>query len=134
MKIIYTKNAPGHVGPYSQAIIVNDFVFCAGQIGINPETGNLADGMENQIRQIMENIKAVLKAAGSDFSHIVKTTIFMTNINDFPIANKIYGEYFTEHKPARSTVEVSKLPKDALVEIEVIAVEILSASASSKIK
>jgi len=125
MKIIYTKNAPEPVGPYSQAIIVNGFVFCAGQIGINPKTGNLAVGMENQIRQIMENIKAVLKVAGSDFSNVAKTTIFMTNINDFPIANKIYGEYFTEHKPARSTVEVSKLPKGALVEVEVIANEVI---------
>lgn len=121
MKIIYTKNAPEPVGPYSQAIAANSFVFCAGQIGIDPKTGNLAEGLENQIRQIIKNIESVLKAAGSDFSNIVKTTIFVTNINDFHVVNKIYGEYFTEHKPARSTVEVSKLPKDAIVEIEVIA-------------
>lgn len=127
LKVIKTSNAPEPVGPYSQAIEVNGFIFCAGQVGIDPKTGNLAEGLESQIRQIMKNIAGVLEAANSDFEHVVKTTIFMTDINDFAIVNTIYGEYFSNHKPARSTVEVSKLPKgklntEPLVEIEVVAV------------
>jgi len=128
MKIIYSKNAPQPIGPYSQAIEANGFIFCAGQVGIDPKTGNLAEGLENQVRQIMKNIQAILQAAGSDFDHVVKTTIFLTNITDFPAVNTMYAEYFSSHKPARSTVAVSKLPKgtllhEPLVEIEVIAVK-----------
>lgn len=121
MKTIQTDNAPAAVGPYSQAISVNGFVFCAGQIGIDPESGAMLEGLEAQITQIMKNITAVLKAAGMDLTKIVKTTIFITDISMFPKVNEIYGNYFTKHKPARSTVEVSNLPKGALVEIEAIA-------------
>lgn len=121
MRYIQSENAPAAVGPYSQAVEANGFIFCAGQIGIDPKTGNLADGIENQIKQIMANISEVLKSAGSDLNRIVKTTIFITDIGDFPKVNEVYGQYFTEHKPARSTVDVDNLPKGALVEIEVIA-------------
>lgn len=123
MKIINTKNAPNVVGPYSQAIISNGFIFCSGQIGIDPLTGNLVGGFTNQINQVLKNVKAVLEAANSSLDMVVKTTIFIKNMTDYPELNKIYGEYFLENKPARSTVEVLNLPKDALVEIELIAIE-----------
>ncbi len=122
MKYIQSDKAPAAVGPYSQAVEANGFIFCAGQIGIDPKTNLLADGIENQIKQIMANISAVLEAAGSDLTKIIKTTIFITNIDDFPKVNEIYGQYFTDHKPARSTVDVDNLPKGALVEIEAVAV------------
>lgn len=121
MEILFTDLAPKAVGPYSQAITANGFIFCAGQIGINPQTGELVDGLENQVNQIMANIKAVLQAGNSDLEHIVKTTIFVQNMDQYAKINEIYGSYFTNHKPARSTIEVSKLPKNALVEIEAIA-------------
>lgn len=122
IKIISTKNAPAVVGPYSQALEVNGFVFCSGQIGIDPKTGNLVDGIENQIKQILDNLKAVLATAGLDLNHVVKTTVFIKNMADYTIFNQIYGEYFKENKPARATVEVSRLPKDCLIEIDAIAV------------
>lgn len=123
IKTVSTDKAPAAVGPYSQALEVNGFVFCSGQIGIDPKTGNLVDGFENQVRQVLSNLKAVLIEAGSDFSHVVKTTVYIKNMNDYPLFNKIYGEYFKKHKPARATVEVSRLPKDCLIEIEAIAVK-----------
>lgn len=123
MKYISTKNAPQAIGPYSQAIIAGDFVFCSGQIGIDPKTGNLVEGIENQTKQIIENLKAVLNESGSDIDCIVKTTIFLTDINDFAKVNEIYGSFFTTHKPARSTVAISNLPKGALIEIEAIALK-----------
>lgn len=123
MKVINTDKAPQAIGPYSQAIEVNGFVFCSGQIGLIPESGNLVDGLENQTKQIISNIKNILEASGSSLEKVVKTTVFITNINDFPKVNEIYGNFFTEHKPARSTVEVSHLPKGALIEIEVIALK-----------
>lgn len=123
MKYIITKNAPQAIGPYSQAIIAEDFVFCSGQIGIDPKTGELVNGIENQTKQIIENLKAVLNESGSDIDCIVKTTIFLTNINDFAKVNEIYGSFFTKHKPARATVEVSNLPKGALIEIEATALK-----------
>jgi len=122
IKIISTKNAPAVVGPYSQALEVNGFVFCSGQIGIDPKTGNLVDGIENQIKQILDNLKAVLAPAGLDLNHVVKTTVFIKNMADYTLFNQIYGEYFKENKPARATVEVSRLPKDCLIEIDAIAV------------
>lgn len=122
MKSIYTNNAPQAVGPYSQAIIANGFIFCAGQIGLDPKTGVLVNGIENQMRQALKNIEAVLKEAKSSINAVVKTTIFLKNISDYAVVNQIYGEMFSVNKPARSTVEVSCLPKDALVEIEAIAV------------
>ncbi len=121
MKEIKTDKAPGAIGPYSQAIDTGDFVFLAGQIGINPETGELVEGIENQTAQVMENIRAVLKAAGLDLSNVVKTTIYLTDMENFATVNKIYGSYFNPPYPARSTVAVKTLPKDALVEIEVVA-------------
>ena len=123
MKTVSTDKAPAAVGPYSQALEVNGFVFCSGQIGIDPKTGNLVDGFENQVRQVLSNLKAVLIEAGSDFEHVVKTTVYIKNMNDYPLFNKVYGEYFKNHKPARATVEVSRLPKDCLIEIEAIAVK-----------
>lgn len=122
MQSIRTDKAPKVVGPYSQAIVANGFVFCAGQIGIDPQTGNLVEGIENQTKQVLKNLQAVLEAAGTDLSAVVKTTIFLADIHDYPKVNEIYGSFFTNTKPARSTVAVAALPKAALVEIEVIAV------------
>ena len=119
MKKIYTKNAPEPVGPQSQAILVGDTLFCSGQIGINPENNMLLDGIENQTKQIMKNIQAVLKEAGYDFDDVVKTTCFLSDMKDFSLFNEIYAQYFTS-SPARSCVE-AKLPKGALVEVEVVA-------------
>lgn len=121
MKTIQTDNAPKAVGPYSQAIETDQFVFCSGQIGIDPKTGLLIDGIENQTKQAMTNITNVLTAAGTDLDRIVKTTIFLADIHDYKAVNEVYSSYFTEHKPARSTVQVAALPLGALVEIEVIA-------------
>jgi len=120
IKIIETQKAPKAIGPYSQALVLEDFVFCSGQIGIDPKTGNLVQGIENQTKQILENLKNILEEAGSSLDNVIKTTIFLTNINDFQKVNEIYGQYFSSHKPARSTVCVASLPKGALIEIEVI--------------
>lgn len=120
--VIHTNNAPAAVGPYSQAIDLGDFVFCSGQIPLVPETGLIAEGgIEIQARQMFSNIKAVLAAADLDFSNVVKTTVFMTDLSQFAAFNAIYAEYFPANPPARSCVEVSNLPKGALVECEVIA-------------
>jgi 2-iminobutanoate/2-iminopropanoate deaminase len=115
---VYTPRAPQAIGPYAQAIIAAPFVFCSGQIGIDAATGVLADGVENQTRQSLTNLKAVLEQAGSSVDRVVKTTIFLKNIDAFAAVNAIYGEFFSSHWPARSTVEVSNLPKGALIEIE----------------
>lgn len=120
-KKVESAKAPAAIGPYSQAIEAGAFLFLSGQIGINPETGELQEGVEAQARQIMENIRAVLEAAGLSFDHVVKTTIYLADIADFAKVNEIYGSYFREPYPARSTVAVAALPKGALVEIEVIA-------------
>lgn len=120
MKIITTTNAPAAVGPYSTAIEVNGFVFCSGQIGIDPSTGNLVDGLEAQAHQVMNNIKAVVESTGVTVEQIIKTTIFVTNMADYAKVNEIYAQHLGEHKPARSTVAVAALPKGALIEIEVI--------------
>ena len=120
--VIQTNQAPAAVGPYSQAIDCGDFVFCSGQIPLVPETGLMVEGgVEEQARQIFANIKAVLNAAGLDFCNVVKTTVFMTDLSQFATLNGIYAEYFPGNPPARSCVEVSALPKGALVECEVIA-------------
>jgi 2-iminobutanoate/2-iminopropanoate deaminase len=121
MKSITTSDAPSVVGPYSQAIEANGFLFCAGQIGINPKTGNLALDIEEQTHQAMKNIQAVLQAAGVDLNKVVKTTIFLADMADYATVNELYATYFTTTKPARSTVAVAQLPKDALIEIEAIA-------------
>ncbi len=120
--IVHTEKAPAAVGPYSQAVRVGSFVFTAGQVGLNPETGTLRDGLEAQTRQALANLQAVLEAAGTDLAHVVKTTIFMTDLSAFKQVNAIYGEVFAENPPARSTVQVAALPLGALVEIEAIAV------------
>ncbi len=121
LKPIYTKNAPEALGPYSQAMIVNDLIFTSGQLPINPASGELVDDIEAGTKQSLENIKAILETAGSSMDKIVKVNIFITDMNDFPKINKVYEKYFTEHKPARSCVEVSRLPKDGKIEIEAIA-------------
>jgi 2-iminobutanoate/2-iminopropanoate deaminase len=121
MQKIQTEKAPHAIGPYSQAIDSGDYIFCSGQIGIDPENGNLVEGIENQTKQVMENLKAVLSAGGCDFSNAVKVDIFITNIADFPKVNEIYESYLKEPLPARATVEVSNLPKGALIEIACIA-------------
>jgi len=123
INFISTNDAPTAVGPYSQALEFNGFVFCAGQIGTDPKTGSLVDGIEKQTRQVLNNLQAVVKASGSDFNHVLKTTIYLLNMADYVLVNQIYGEYFKDHKPTRATVEVSKLPKDCLIEIDAIAVK-----------
>lgn len=122
MKSIQTDKAPQAVGPYSQAIVANGFIFCAGQIGLDPQSGELVHGIENQTQQAIKNLHAVLEKAESSLEHIVKTTIFVKDMHDYAKINEIYGNYFSKHKPARATIEVARLPKDALVEIEAIAV------------
>lgn len=120
-KIVSTTLAPAAIGPYSQAVIANGFVFTSGSICIVPSTGELSGGdITVQSKQAIDNLVEVLKAAGSDIKKVVKTTVFLKDMNDFGAMNKIYGEYFA-HKPARSTVEVARLPKDVLFEIECVA-------------
>lgn len=122
MKTISTPNAPAAVGPYAQGNIAGGFLFASGQIALVPETGQLAgDTIEEQSRQVMKNVAALLEAAGTDFDHVVKTTCFLDDINDFAAFNAIYAESFGAQLPARSCVAVDKLPKGALVEVEVIA-------------
>ena len=121
MKTVSTDKAPAAIGPYSQAQIVGNLVVCSGQIPIIPETGAIADGLEAQANQVFKNVAELLKAAGSDISRVVKTTVFIRHMDDFGAINAIYAKYFTEPFPARSCVEVSRLPKDVLLECEVIA-------------
>lgn len=121
MKTVSTPKAPAAIGPYSQAQIVGNLVFCSGQIPIIPEAGAIADGLEAQANQVFRNIAALLEAAGTDISRVVKTTVFIRHMDDFAAVNAIYAQYFTEPYPARSCVEVSHLPKDVLLECEVIA-------------
>ncbi len=121
MEKIYTKNTPNAIGPYSQAVKVNGLVFTSGQIAINPVTGNVeADTIEGQTEQVCTNLKNLLEASGSSLEKAVKTVCFLADMNDFSSFNEIYGKYFTE-KPARSCVAVKTLPKNVLVEVEVIA-------------
>jgi len=121
MKVISTNSAPAAIGPYSQAIVVDGLLFASGQIPLSPETGNVVSGgIKEQAEQVMKNIAAVLAAAGSDFTKVVKTTCFLITMDDFAAFNEIYAKYFTE-KPARSCVAVSALPKGVSVEVEVIA-------------
>lgn len=119
---IYTKNAPEPIGPYSQGVRAGNTWYFSGQIALDPATGQMADStVQGQTKQVMKNIEALLTQAGLEFKHIVKTTIFLKDMNDFPKVNEIYGSHFKADYPARETVEVSRLPKDALVEISVIA-------------
>ncbi|MFD1363462.1 RidA family protein [Lentibacillus salinarum] len=117
---IQTENAPAAIGPYSQAIQAGDVIYVSGQIGINPETGDIAEGIEDQTKQVMHNLQAILTEAGADFSHVVKFTIYLASMDDFATVNEIYGSYLTKPYPARATVEVSRLPKNVLVEMDAI--------------
>lgn len=121
MEILHTDKAPAAIGPYSQAIEVNGLVFTSGQLGLIPDTGALAHNMAAQTVQALENVTAVLKSAGLTLNNVVKTTCYLKSMEDFSLFNEIYGRYFNGHKPARSCFAVAQLPKDALVEIEVIA-------------
>ena len=118
---IHTDHAPAAVGPYSQAVRAENFLITAGQLGLDPKTGILPEGVEAQTKQSLENIGAILAEAGFSLTDVVKTTVFIRNMDDFGRVNGIYAAFFGEHKPARSCVEVSALPKNGLVEIEVIA-------------
>tara|TARA_Y100000766_G_C18619162_1_gene465223 strand:+ start:255 stop:632 length:378 start_codon:yes stop_codon:yes gene_type:complete len=123
-KIIETKNAPKAIGPYSQAILINNTLYCSGQIAINPKTGTLInDSLKNETFMVMQNIGEILSAAKMNFSNIVKATIFLKDINQYNEINNIYSKFFTTNKPAREAIEVSRLPKDANIEISVIAVK-----------
>jgi len=121
-KVIYSKKAPEAIGPYSQAIVYDGLVYCSGQIGIFPENGSFAgNAIKEQTRQVMKNLGSVLAEAGSDFSKVIKCSIFLSDMSDFGVVNQIYGEYFTDNPPSRETVAVKTLPKNALVEISCIA-------------
>jgi 2-iminobutanoate/2-iminopropanoate deaminase len=123
LHVINTDKAPKAIGPYSRAIRVGDFVFCSGQVGIDPATGKLVDGgIETETRRVLLNLSAVLEAAGSSLSRVVKTTVFIVNMDEFPKMNAVYAEFFPSAPPARSTVQVARLPAGACVEIEAIAV------------
>ncbi|MBK5260837.1 MAG: RidA family protein [Thermoanaerobaculia bacterium] len=122
MNYVATNDAPKAIGPYSQAVKLGGMVYTSGQIALDPATGNLVDGdFSAQTRRVFENMKAVLNAAGSDFKKVVKATVYLTDLANFQTLNTIYAEYFGDHKPARSTVGVSQLPKGAQVEIDLIA-------------
>jgi 2-iminobutanoate/2-iminopropanoate deaminase len=122
MQRVQTDGAPSAIGPYSQAIVHGDLVFCSGQVAIDPATGRLAGDVTQQTHQALTNLEAVLKAAGSSLGQVVKSTVFLQSMSDFAAMNQVYAERFGEHRPARSTVEVAGLPRNALVEIEVVAV------------
>ncbi|MBF1551531.1 MAG: RidA family protein [Prevotella salivae] len=122
MKTIHTNNAPAAIGPYSQAIEVNGFIFASGQIPIDPSTGNFVEGgIKEQTKQAITNAKNILKEAGTDLAHVVKTTVYLANMADFAAMNEVYSTFFQQPFPARSAVAVKDLPKGALVEVEVLA-------------
>ena len=121
-KMITTDKAPKAIGPYAQAIAANGFVYTAGQIPLDPQSGHLVEGgIKEQTRQVLENLKAVLESAGSSMKQVVKATVFLKNIADFGAMNEVYAEYLEDTKPARSTVAVSELPRNALIEIDLVA-------------
>lgn len=120
-KVISTTKAPAAVGPYVQAMQVGDFLFASGQLGLIPETGTLPEGIEAQTIQALKNVEAILAEAGMTKENVIKTSVFLDDINDFATINGIYAEFFGEHRPARSCVEVAKLPKGGLIEVEIIA-------------
>lgn len=121
MKQIKTDKAPAAIGPYSQAIVSGNTVYCSGQIPINPKTGDIPEGVSAQAHQVFTNIKNLLEASGTSIDNVIKTSVFIKNMNDFAEINSIYAQYFTEPYPARSCVEVARLPKDVLLEAEVVA-------------
>lgn len=122
-QVICAKNAPAAVGPYSHAVLAGNTVYTSGQLGLDPVSGDLAVGVEAQAKQALDNLGAVLNAAGMEFANVTKTTVFLANMGDFAAINAIYAEYFTGDAPARSCVQVAALPKNALFEIEAIAVK-----------
>ena len=121
-KIISTKKAPDAIGPYNQGIVAGGFLFTSGQLPINPETGNVPESIEALTIQVLEKLKAIIEEAGSSLDKVVKCTVYLTNFDDFPVMNSIYATYFTNNQPARATVEITKLAKGAIVEIDAIAV------------
>lgn len=124
MKTIQTDSAPAAIGQYSQAVVTGNLIFCSGQIALDPAGNFLGGDAAEQTKQVLKNLREVLRAANSDFSKVAKTTIYLKSIEDFAAVNEVYAEFFGEWKPARATVEVSNLPKNALVEIEAVAVAI----------
>jgi 2-iminobutanoate/2-iminopropanoate deaminase len=121
MKSVHTDLAPAAIGPYSQGILVNNLFYSSGQIPLKADGTMVTGDVKEQTKQVFQNLEAVLTAAGASFETVVKATVFIANMDDFAAVNEVYGEFFSTHKPARSCVEVSRLPKDALVEIEVVA-------------
>jgi len=122
-EIVHTDRGPKPIGPYSQAVKANGFLYLAGQVALDPKTGELTGrDIRQQTERTLENVKGILEAAGSNLHHVVKTTVFLKDLNDFAAMNEVYGRFFAAAPPARSTVQASRLPKDALLEIEVIAV------------
>lgn len=121
--VIVPEKAPKAVGPYSQGIQAGDFIFTSGQLPLNPETNQMPEGIEAQTKQSLDNLKAVVEAGGSSLDKVVKVTVFLKDLNDFAKMNEIYGTYFTKDAPARSCVQVARIPRDALVEIEAVAVK-----------
>ncbi len=121
-QIVATKQAPQAIGPYSQAVIAGGMVFASGQIPLDPQTGEfVSGGIQEQTEQVLRNLSALLEAAGTSLDHVVKATVFLADMNDFAVMNEVYGRFFKESPPARSTVEAARLPRDARVEIDVIA-------------
>jgi len=122
IQTITTDKAPKALGPYSQAVLANGFVFLSGQVAIDPQSNQFIGGsIEQQTRQVLNNLSAILQSVGSSLNKALKTTVFLKDLADFEAMNKVYSEYFADHKPARATIQVTKLPKDALIEIEMIA-------------
>jgi 2-iminobutanoate/2-iminopropanoate deaminase len=120
--VVLTDRGPKPIGPYSQAIKANGFLFVSGQVALDPKTGDMLNGdIRQQTERVMENLKGILEAGGANLNHVVKTTVFLKDMNDFAAMNEVYARYFIMAPPARATVQVSRLPKDALVEIEVVA-------------
>lgn len=121
MKVVSTNKAPAAIGPYSQGIVVNNLLFTSGQIPLTPEGKIVSTDVVEQTHQVFRNLQAILEEAGTSFDHVIKSTVFIKNMDDFQTINEVYAQYFSTHKPARSCVEVARLPKDVLVEIELIA-------------
>ena len=122
LQAVATKKAPGAIGPYSQAIKISNMIYTSGQLGMDPETGEILSGdIKVETKRALDNLVAIIEEAGTSLDKVVKTTVFVKDMNDFAMVNEVYGEYFSDHKPARSCVEVARLPKDGNVEIEAIA-------------
>lgn len=121
IRAVETNDAPSAIGPYSQAVVTDDWIFCSGQIAIDPVSGSIPEGIEDQTHQVLRNLSAVLESAGSGLDKVIKTTVYLTDLEQFPVMNEIYASYFPQTPPARSTVEVSALPRGVVVEIDAVA-------------